>query len=170
MIIQFLYPEIILFVLSLLALIAGVTPSLRRFAGYIALGAILAALTILPATSYSSTKDFFGLFEADGVSAIFSMLILIGAAFIVLLSMSEDQINQQDAGEYYFFILCLAISMILAVSSGNLMMIYIAIEATSIISYILIAFFKNDIFSSEAGLKYFLFGDYRIYSFKYSLI
>ncbi len=37
-------------------------------------------------------------------------------------------------------------------------MIYIAIEATSIISYILIAFFKNDVFSSEAGLKYFLFG------------
>ena len=158
MTIQFLYPEIILFVLSLGALIAGVIPSLRRFAGYIAFGAILAALTILPATSYSSTKDFFGLFEPDSISAIFSMLILIGAAFIVLLSMSDDQINQQDAGEYYFFILCLSISMILAVSSGNLLMIYIAIEATSIISYILIAFFKNDVFSSEAGLKYFLFG------------
>ncbi len=158
MTIHFLYPEIILFLFSLASLIAGVTPSLRKFAGFIAFGAVMAALAVLPASSYSPTKAFFGLFEADGISAIFSFLILMGTAFIVLLSMGQEQIQQQDAGEYYFFILCLALSMMLAVSSGNLLMIYIAIEATSIISYILIAFFKNDVFSSEAGLKYFLFG------------
>lgn len=158
MTIQFLYPEIILFVLSLVVLITGVTPSLRKYAGFIAFDAILAALVVLPSASFTSTRAFFGLFEADGISAIFSLLILIGTAFIVLLSMGQNQIQEHDSGEYYFFILCLAISMMLAVSSGNLLMIYIAIEATSIISYILVAFFKNDVFSSEAGLKYFLFG------------
>ena len=158
MTIQFLYPEIILFVFSLGALIAGVIPSLRKFAGLIALCAIAAALAVLPSASYSSTKAFFGLFEADGISAVFSLLILMGTAFVILLSMGQKQVQEQDTGEYYFFILCLALSMMLAVSSGNLLMIYIAIEATSIISYILIAFFKNDVFSSEAGLKYFLFG------------
>ncbi len=98
MTIQFLYPEIILFVLSLGALIAGVTPSLRKFTGFIAFGAILAALTVLPSVSYSSTKAFFGLFEADGISAIFSMLILIGTAFIVLLSMGKDRSKNRMQG------------------------------------------------------------------------
>ncbi|MBF0503959.1 MAG: NADH-quinone oxidoreductase subunit N [Candidatus Omnitrophica bacterium] len=158
MTIQFLYPEIILFLLSLVALIAGVTPSLRKFTGVIAFVAVLSALSVLPAASYNSTKAFFGLLQADALSAIFRLLILMGTAFIILLSLGEDKIQQKDTGEYYFFILCLCLSMMLAVSSGNLMMIYIAVEATSIISYILIAFFKNDIFSSEAGLKYFLFG------------
>ncbi len=156
MTIQFLYPEIILFIFALGSLVAGVSPSLKRSAGFIAFGALLAALGILPWTSYSSTKVFFGLFEADGLSTIFSILLLIGTAFIVLLSMAQEEIR--DTGEYYFFILCLTVSMMLAVSSGNLLMIYIALEATSIISYILVAFFKNDAFSSEAGLKYFLFG------------
>ena len=141
-----------------MALIAGVTPSLRKYAGYIALGAILAALNLLPESSHCSTKAFFGLFRADSFSAIFSVLVLLATAFVVLLSMSQEQSQQQDGGEYYFFILCLAISMMLAVSSSNLLMIYIALEATSIISYILVAFFRNDAFSSEAGLKYFLFG------------
>jgi NADH-quinone oxidoreductase subunit N len=158
MTIQFLYPEIILFLFSLGSLIAGVFPSLRKFTGFIVLVGILTALMVLPTTSYTSTKAFFGLFQADSISAIFSVIILIGTAFIVLLSMGQEQIQEHDAGEYYFFILCLALSMMLAVSSANLLMIYIAIEATSIISYILIAFFKNDVFSSEAGLKYFLFG------------
>lgn len=156
--IQFLYPEIILFLFSLLALMAGVTPSLRKFAGFLGFIGLLAALNVLPAASFSQTKAFFGFFEADGISAVFRMIILMGAAFIVLLSLDQKQILEEDTGEYYFFILCLAISMMLAVSSGNLMMIYIAVEATSIISYILIAFFKHDSFSSEAGLKYFLFG------------
>lgn len=156
--IQFLYPEIFLFLFSLVALIAGVTPSLRKWAGFIAFGAILVSLSLLPSASYASTRIFFGFFENDNISAIFRLLILIGAAFIVLLSLDQKQIRQQDTGEYYFFILCLSVAMMLAVSSGNLMMIYIALEATSIISYILIAFFKNDNFSSEAGLKYFLFG------------
>ncbi len=155
---QFLYPEIILFVLSLGALISGVIPSLRKFAGYIAIAAVLAALTVLPSSSFCSTSAFFGLFEADDFSAIFNLIILIGTGLIILLSMGQDEIQRQDSGEYYFFILCLGLSMMMAVSSGNLLMIYIAIEATSIISYILVAFFKNDVFSSEAGLKYFLFG------------
>lgn len=158
MTIQFLFPEIILFLFSLVALIAGVTPSLKKVAGFIAFGAVFSALSVLPAASYSPTGAFFGLFEADSISAIFRLLVLLGTAFIVLLSLGEEQIQKQDGGEYYFFILCLALSMMLAVSSGNLLMIYIAIEAVSIISYILIAFFKHDIFSSEAGLKYFLFG------------
>jgi NADH-quinone oxidoreductase subunit N len=76
----------------------------------------------------------------------------------VLMSMGYRWADNEDAGEYYFFLLAAAISMTFAVSAGNLLMIYLAVETLSIISYILACSFKKDLYSTEAGVKYFLFG------------
>ena len=89
---------------------------------------------------------------------IFRQILLLIAAMIILLSMGYKDLPQEDKAEYYFFLLIVTVSMMLAVAANNLMMIYIALETISIVSYIMAGFLKRDIFSSEAGVKYFLFG------------
>ncbi|MEI7997944.1 MAG: NADH-quinone oxidoreductase subunit N, partial [Candidatus Omnitrophota bacterium] len=158
MTIQFLYPEICLFVFALVLLLGGVVSSIKKFLGLFAILGVVGAFILLPAAAASPTTAFFNLIHGDGISLFFRALILMSTGFIIFLSMGDNQIQEEDKAEYYFFILSLAISMMLAVSTKNLLMIYIALEAVSIISYILVGYFKNNIFSSEAGLKYFLFG------------
>jgi len=61
------------------------------------------------AASFVHAKNILGFFEADSISAVFRILILMGTAFIVLLSLDQKPILEEDTGEYFFFILCLAI-------------------------------------------------------------
>jgi len=158
MIIQFIFPEICLFIFAMGILLIGVSTSSKKFLGHVAALGVLVAFLFLPLAAGSSTSAFFGLLHADQISFFFRGLILMATAFIVFLSMGDKQIEQDNKAEYYFFILCLSLSMMLAVSSRNLLMIYLTLEAVSIISYILVGYFKKNVFSSEAGLKYFLFG------------
>jgi len=129
-----------------------------RAVGVFAWAGVLVGMLLLPA-SFGTGKDFFfGLLINDAFSVFFRQIILLVAGLIVLLSIQYKEWDEEDSGEYYFFILTVAISMMLAVSTNNLMMVYIALEAVSVVSYILAGYLKRDIFSSEAGMKYFLFG------------
>ncbi len=67
-------------------------------------------------------------------------------------------ITDGNEAEYYFLLLVTTVSMMLAVSSSNFMMIYVAFEAVSLVSYVLVGFLKRDMLSNEGALKYFLFG------------
>jgi NADH-quinone oxidoreductase subunit N len=72
--------------------------------------------------------------------------------------MGYKEFTEKYMGEYYFLLLNGTIAMLLAVSSDNLLMVYLSVEMLSLISYILVAFLKNNPLSSEGALKYFLFG------------
>ncbi|MBF0490083.1 MAG: NADH-quinone oxidoreductase subunit N [Candidatus Omnitrophica bacterium] len=156
--IQFLFPELFLFAMALWVLFGSAFPSLRKISDFFATLGILGALLILPLTTNSSTVAFFDLLINDPISYFFRFLILLASVLIIFLSSGDKRIEEEHKGEYFFFILSLTVSLMLAVSSRSLLMVYITVEAVSIISYILIGYFRNDKFSSEAGLKYFLFG------------
>lgn len=94
----------------------------------------------------------------DSFSRFFKELSLITAFMVILISMGYKTIKEEDEPEYYFLLLIITVAIMFAVSSGNLMMIYVAMETVSIISYILVGFRKRDTLSNEAALKYFLFG------------
>ncbi|MBF0490146.1 MAG: NADH-quinone oxidoreductase subunit N [Candidatus Omnitrophica bacterium] len=155
---QYLYPELVLFGFALISLIWGVLSSNKSLIASLAFTGLICALLLLPSTFDASTSAFSGLLVGDGFSAFFRALILLATALIIMLSMADLDILDEDKGEYYFFLLSLAVSLMLAVSSRNLLMIYVSVEAVSVLSYILVAYFKRDVFSSEAGIKYFLFG------------
>ncbi|MCB0023160.1 MAG: NAD(P)H-quinone oxidoreductase subunit 2, partial [Caldilinea sp.] len=61
-------------------------------------------------------------------------------------------------GEFWSSYLFIAVAMAFAVSANNLLLIFVAIEFLSITSYILVGSIREDLRSSEAGLKYFLYG------------
>jgi len=76
-----------------------------------------------------------------------------GEEFLTPKSNSFD-----DAYEYYSLILGLVVGMSLLAQARNLLMIYLSLEFVGLISYVLVGFAKDSVRSSEAGLKYMLFG------------
>lgn len=155
---KFVFPEIILFCVALVILIFGLFIKKRNILGVLGLlGLILAGVT-LP-QSYSSGGNFFSsLLVSDWFSAFFKYFALIACGIVVLISMGYKGLLNEEKPEYYFLLLIVTIAMMLAVSTNNLLMIYVSIEAISLLSYILVAFNKKCGFSSEGALKYFLFG------------
>ncbi len=155
---QFLYPELILTFFAFGTLLAGVFTRGKNILGIMTFLGILLSAYCLPASFGSAPQLFSNMLANDSFSAFFRVLILVIAGMITLLSIGYKGLDEEDLGEYWFFLLSLTAAMMIAVSSNNLMMIYIALEGVSLISYIMAGYLKRDILSSEAGTKYFLFG------------
>ncbi|HEY5915469.1 MAG TPA: NADH-quinone oxidoreductase subunit N, partial [Verrucomicrobiae bacterium] len=66
--------------------------------------------------------------------------------------------NSSHVGEYFALLLLASIGLLLLVSSEDILLIFLSLELTSLSLYVLTAFDKRSLESSEAGLKYFLFG------------
>src|SRR5512134_2949996 len=84
------------------------------------------------------------------------MLFLFGGIATALLFMDNDKIGHR--GEAYLLLLASLIGMNLMATAGDLVMLYLAIETTSIPLYVLSGFMLADEKSTEAGFKYLLFG------------
>ncbi len=97
-----------------------------------------------------------GMLVLDQTSLVIKCVILVLTAFTAAVSL-ESRFTKH-LGEYFALLLLAATGMMLLVSSDNLLMIFIALELTSLPLYILTAFNKRSIESAEAALKYFLFG------------
>lgn len=97
-----------------------------------------------------------GAFVIDPLTHI-GRLVFIGAAIVtVVLTMTARPSN--SPGEFYALILFSTLGMILMTAAGELIMIYLGIEMTSIPLYVLAGYFRRDKVSAEAGVKYYIFG------------
>jgi NADH-quinone oxidoreductase subunit N len=92
----------------------------------------------------------------DWLGTTFKAIFIFGAAITALLSMDFKYLGKR--GEFYILMLVSTIGMCLMASSADLIMLFLAIETTSIPLYILAGFFKQDEKSTESGFKYLLFG------------
>lgn len=91
--------------------------------------------------------------------AIFSKLIIYtGMALVAVAGGSYMNKRIDGRGEFWSLFLFVTLAMGLAVGANNLILIFLSIEFLSITSYLLVGFVRDDKRSSEAGLKYFLFG------------
>ena len=155
---KYFLPELILTGFALAVLILGLFVKRRAVLGVFCLLGILSAISFMPQSYRATAPLFSNMLINDSFSEFFKEITLLVMGLVILISMGYKAFSDEDAGEYYFLLMAVAVTMMIAVSSNNLMMIYIALEAVSLISYILVAFLKRDNLSSEAGLKYFLFG------------
>jgi NADH-quinone oxidoreductase subunit N len=99
---------------------------------------------------------FDGMLVLDPLTQLVKSALLIITIFTILISIDTDFTSH--IGEYFALILLAAIGMMFLVSSEDILMIFIALELTSLSLYILTAFNKRNVKSVEAALKYFLFG------------
>ena len=97
-----------------------------------------------------------GAYTLDPLTHI-GRLIFLSAAFITIIITTSAKPNNSP-GEYYALIMFSTLGMILMTAAGELIMIYLAIELTSIPLYILAGYFRRNRISTEAGLKYYVFG------------
>ncbi len=154
-------PQILLLVLAGLLLTLDMLwrPSQRAALGWVsAIGgvAVLAATAVFSQPPADEPLIFGGMLRQDWLSFAFEMIILFSVIITSLISVNSDGVG--DRGEYYALMLVTSIGMMLMASSADLIMLFLAIETTSIPLYILAGFLKADDSSTESGLKYFLFG------------
>ena len=86
------------------------------------------------------------------------MKVAVIALTVCTMVISVEGKFTRHVGEYLALIVLATIGMMLLVSSQDLLMVFIALELTSLSLYILVAFNKRNVKSAEAALKYFLFG------------
>jgi NADH-quinone oxidoreductase subunit N len=154
-------PEILLLVLAVLILTLDLIwrKSGRRWLGLISAGGlavILAVALIFSRPTASQDLIFGGMIRHDWPAFSFQIIFLFAAAITCVLSSDFEGVAEH--GEYYALLVVSTLGMILMAASADLMMLFLAIETTSIPLYILAGFIKRDEKSTEAGIKYFLFG------------
>lgn len=101
-------------------------------------------------------EPILGAFATDHLTMI-ARLTFIGAAFLTTL-LALDFRPSGNPGEFYALILFSTAGMCLMAGASELITTYVSLELSSISLYILAGYFRNDQRSSEAGIKYFLFG------------
>ena len=153
-------PEILLLVLGLLLLV--VEPFWkgdgRRKAGWLTAGGLLAILlvSLLVGRPGEATTVFGGMIRYDWLGFFFKMMFIFGAAITALFMMDHEVLGKR--GESFILLLAATLGMNLMAASADLVMLYLAIETTSIPLYVLAGFMLADKKSTEAGFKYLLFG------------
>lgn len=115
-------------------------------------GAAIAWMLAFPAQANVSQ----GIFVVDAPTQWIKAALLVLAAFTVVISW--DSRFTPHIGEYFALILLAAVGMMFLVGSEDILMIFVALELTSLSLYILTGFDKRSPASAEAALKYFLFG------------
>jgi NADH-quinone oxidoreductase subunit N len=141
----------------------------QKILGRIALAGAIAALASTWFMSEFPGLAFSDMVRADAFSVFFHVLVISIAAVIILISYEYMAVQHIRAGEYYGLILFGVAGMALMSSAVELVLIFIALEISSISSYILVGFRRREASSSESSLKYFLLGSFATAFFLYGV-
>ncbi len=141
----------------------------RRPLGWLAaLGAALALGATIFQMNYAGTA-FFGMVRVDAFSIFFHLIVAIVALLAILASIEYLEAQEIRLGEYYGLILFGAVGMSLMSSAVELVLIFIALEISSISTYVLAGFRLRAAASAESSLKYFLLGSFATAFFLYGV-
>jgi NADH-quinone oxidoreductase subunit N len=165
-------PELLILLVGLSVLIIDPfwKPETRRVGlGWLTAGGLIAVLVIslLIARPTEGTLALGGMVRHDWLAFLFKMLFIFAAAITALFMMDSERLNQR--AEAYLLLLAATIGMNLMASASDLVMVYLALETTSIPMYVLAGFMLDDKKSTEAGFKYLLFGAFTSAIFLYGL-
>ena len=156
-----IFPEIFLSVYAMVALLGVVYTSkdelAKRVTWITAFIFILVAFLII----FSEEKTeiaFGGMFIDDAFSRFSKIIILLSAA--VVLVMGQEYMSRRGflRFEYPLIVTLSVVGMMVMVSAGDLMSLYMGLELQSLALYVIAAFKKDSVKSTEAGLKYFVLG------------
>jgi NADH-quinone oxidoreductase subunit N len=149
-------PEIVLSCVGLATLIFGVLrkqDSTLMCTMFTLGGFLVAALLVLTRTS---GFGFHGQFVADPFSAFNQIVIISGAALSTILALDWNRAQGIARFEFPVVMLFSTVGMMIMAGASNLMTLYLGLELMSLALYVLAAFARDDVRSSEAGLKYFV--------------
>src|SRR4030066_2589320 len=103
-----------------------------------------------------------GLFEGmvvlDGFAVFFKVLTALATAIVIFMSIDCYELTDRTQAEDYLFLLSVLLGIFLLSSAGDIVMLYLALELVSIPSYLLAGYLKGEASSTEASMKYVVYG------------
>jgi NADH-quinone oxidoreductase subunit N len=153
-------PEIVLALGAMALLMLGAfrgeqaAPAVNWFSiGLLALAA--AIVIVLPG---EKLVTFGGSFVVDGFARVLKVLVLIGSIGAILLSLDYFAAEKQRKFEFPILIVLSSTGMLMLVSAADLIALYLGLELMSLALYVVAAIDRDNVRSTEAGLKYFVLG------------
>lgn len=119
---------------------------------------ILTLLLVLTVARGGTAITFAGMFVTDAFAVYLKFFVLIASALSLVIA--QDYLEHQHAArfEYAVLVLLATLGMMMMVSANNLISLYVGLELQSLALYVVAAFQRHDLRSTEAGLKYFVLG------------
>jgi NADH-quinone oxidoreductase subunit N len=152
-------PEVVLVGTLLVLLLAEILPGKKSWLGEVALlGTAFACVTAALQTGGPQGWLFNRMIVIDSFAVFFKIVLALAAFGAVWLSIGSKELRGQHPGEYYVTLIACTLGMFYMASASNLLMAYLALEFVSQTSYILSGFLKANRRSSEAALKYLIYG------------
>jgi len=154
-----LLPEMIVAVLAMALLLIDVFITKgSKITAYLAIMVtVIAGVATWSLQSSEVLVAFYGFFVFDPFAVYSKMLIFVGTAFGMILSL-EYMKKEVNIGEYYVLMLFAMLGMMLMVSANNFIIMYLGLELMALCIYVLVAYQREVLRSNEAALKYFILG------------
>ena len=155
-------PEIVLTIVGTLLMVLESIGGQRwgRLYGNLSLAGLAGALAAAIWAYGSPGPAFSGMMIADGFGAFFRILVISVGILTVLASYRYLGREGVDTGEYHALILFSIMGQCIMVTANDLIMIFIGLEISSIASYVLAGYLREDKRNNESALKYFLLGSF----------
>ncbi|MEE8276708.1 MAG: NADH-quinone oxidoreductase subunit NuoN [Alphaproteobacteria bacterium] len=153
-------PELFVAVAAMALLMLGVFrgEASARGVAWLTVMVLIAAAALVLGGPEDGAIAFNGLFVVDRFAEFAKVLILLGTALAVVMSMGYAQRANMERFEFPVLLLLAGLGMMMMVSANDLIALYLGVELQSLALYVVAAFRRDSLRSSEAGLKYFVLG------------
>ena len=155
---NFIYSEIFICLAIMILLIIGV---FKKNSSYLIYNLSILSLFVCLALILNFPIDvnvelFNNSYKIDYLSSFMKILLILSGIFVLLSSSKYIQIIKINKIEYPILVLSSITGMMVMISSNDLILFYIGLELQSLALYVLASFNRDNILSSESGLKYFV--------------
>jgi NADH-quinone oxidoreductase subunit N len=105
-----------------------------------------------------SHDAFAGMIAFDFYGSAFKSILLLGTIVAVIMAIHAKELHGRNHGEFYLLLVSVCLGGMFLCSATNLLMIYLSLEALSVVSYAMAGYLRRDRKSAEAGIKYVIYG------------
>jgi len=153
-------PEIILACVAMLLLMLGVFRgnNSTRMVSWLAVMTMAVAGYFVIVGPSGGLKTFSDLFIVDQFAVYMKILVLTGSALAIVMSFGYIRTEGMERFEFPVLIMLATLGMLMMISANDLMALYLGLELQSLALYVVAAFKRESLRSTEAGLKYFVLG------------
>lgn len=157
-ILHLLYPQIILAIGVIAALLSGISKSADLVKRGLGIGIFSLLMALLVAVFSPEIGNVGEMLLIDAFSRFFLMIAIVATTFVLILASRSAELSRNRFSEFTALLLTICIGISLIAATRNLLFAYLALEMISLSSYVLTGFKRNDLKSHEAALKYVIYG------------
>jgi NADH-quinone oxidoreductase subunit N len=159
--IRFLPETILILFGTLIMVLEGMAGENHRGGTHnVAFVGLLAALAAACYAGGMPGEAFNGFLMIDGFGTFFRMLVLVVGLLAVLCSPAYLSREKADSGEYYALMLYSLVGQCILATANELIMVFIGLEISSIATYVMAGYLRDDKRNNESAIKYFLLGSF----------